>query len=52
MKSDTLRHPEPVTGGPHLNQAVRDLLDDLGVGQGGDLTGLGDALDAEAVTAP
>ena len=51
MKTSSLRYPEPVTIGPHLDQTARDLLDDNGLLHGGDRAGLGDAMEAQAVTA-
>ncbi len=43
--------PLPGIAGPHLDQAARDLLDDIGLVYSGDGIGSGEAVAVEAVTA-
>ena len=51
MNTNTLLGTDPVISGPHLDQAARDLLEDIGIHCGEDLAGFGDAMYARAVTA-
>lgn len=51
MKTSSLRYPEPVTTGPHLDQDARDLLDDNGLLRNEDGIGSHGASSAEAVVA-